>query len=564
MDRSRRIGIFFVLILLGLAAVYLAGNNLVPLWDRDEPRYALCSQYMLHSGDWVVPHIGWGEDPSVWRTAKPVLIYWVQAASMAINGANTFAARLPSAVAMLIVVAMVGWCVSRFVGRKRGLWTMLVLGGSAMPIVAAKMCVTDAVLLVWVTAAQLCLYAIYRGNRSWLTFLIFWISLGLGGLTKGPVVIGHVGMTMLILVLLDLWQKWPALAGGFLSRTGMVLRWWGRLRPIPGLILLAAVVAPWLILMHLRAPGFLAQSLGHDVVNRISTGLEGHSGPPGYYLATIFGTFFPWSLLLPLALVVGFKTRRLSSVRFALAAVIGPWLMMELISTKLVHYVLPIFPPLAYLTAEAIVRCLAGRYDDLRNRLSRFGAGIWAIATVAMASLTTYAWLQFPDTPVERGLCITVLGTIYAGLVLVFFLRRQPRAALISLGIGFPVWVAVLFTVYLPSANYLRLSVRVADELNKLGATTPGQVITTGYDEQSLVFHSGAVVQVRGQEYLAVTPPQDWPQWIVLTQQIYGKLPLDRRNHLQVLSHYRGLNIAKGTVVDLIIAERRKEIEVRK
>src|SRR4051794_7385274 len=92
------------LLILAALAVYLLGNERVPLWDRDEPRNAQAARQMLTSGDWVVPRF-----LDQVRTAKPPLTAWLQASAMAVLGQNTFAARLPSAVAMtltLIVLAL--------------------------------------------------------------------------------------------------------------------------------------------------------------------------------------------------------------------------------------------------------------------------------------------------------------------------------------------------------------------------------------------------------------------------------------------------------------------------
>src|SRR5205814_10142741 len=92
------------------AVVYLLGNGAVALWDRDEPRYAQTARQMLQSGDWVVPRLY--DEP---RTAKPVFIYWCQASAMAIFGDTAFAARLPSVVAMTLLLIVLAIAVAQHI-----------------------------------------------------------------------------------------------------------------------------------------------------------------------------------------------------------------------------------------------------------------------------------------------------------------------------------------------------------------------------------------------------------------------------------------------------------------
>ena len=199
MSRTRRgYAIRTLLILIGALIVYLIGNAQVPLWDRDEPRYAQTSSQMLRTGDWVVPRL-----LDEVRTAKPVLIYWCQASAMRVLGENEFAARLPSAVSMLLTLIVLALVIWRTAGPRRAAWTVFILASSGLAIAAAKMCITDAVLLLWVVIAELCLIAIYRNRAPWWTPYLMWVAIALGGLTKGPVVLGVLLTTMLALAILD-------------------------------------------------------------------------------------------------------------------------------------------------------------------------------------------------------------------------------------------------------------------------------------------------------------------------------------------------------------------------
>src|SRR5947207_2707808 len=98
------------LVILAAAAVYLIGNDRVPLWDRDEPRNAQAARQMLESGDWVVPRF-----LDKVRTAKPPFTYWCQATAMSIFGGNAFAARLPSVVALTITLITLAGLLTRTV-----------------------------------------------------------------------------------------------------------------------------------------------------------------------------------------------------------------------------------------------------------------------------------------------------------------------------------------------------------------------------------------------------------------------------------------------------------------
>src|SRR5688572_15743779 len=195
-----------VLVLLAAAALYLVGNDAVGLFDRDEPRYAQTSKQMLQSDppDWIVPRLL--DDV---RTAKPILIYWCQALAMKLLGSTSpFAARLPSVVAMLLTLIILAAVLARTVGPHRAFWTVFIFATSALVIAAAKMCIIDSLLLLWIVIAQLCLAALYMGRHDGSIVFIMWASFGVAVLAKGPVVLVVQLSTMLVLSALDVGGDW--------------------------------------------------------------------------------------------------------------------------------------------------------------------------------------------------------------------------------------------------------------------------------------------------------------------------------------------------------------------
>lgn len=550
---------------IALAAVlYLLGNGRVSLWDRDEPRYAQTSRQMLQNGDWIVPRFL--DDV---RTAKPVFIYWCQAAAMAVvgdaGGAGVFAARLPSAVSMVAVLAILAFVLTRHAGRERAFWTVFILATSGLVLWSAKACTTDAVLLVGVTVSQLCLYALWRGRATWPVVITLAVAVAQAGLTKGPVVLGVMGMTLLTLGVFRLLDKrrqrrgFPLTPPPSDNRDDAQDRLPDPLSPdrksdgvfvllaktFVALLIVAALVTPWLYLVQHRESSFLGTSVTHDVLHRIAQPLEGHRGPPGYHLALIFGTFFPWSLLLPMAIVFGFKHRADPRIRFALAAVLGPWVMFELVRTKLPHYMLPAFPPLAFLTADAVVRCLRGEADDLRRRVFVVASAVIGLVPVALGVGTIILARRFGES-VLPAVALTATAAAFAVAVFGFVARRQPRRGLLAMGLGMAGVYAALFGLYLPQADFLRLSIRVADVLHHAGATGPGGSEMLDYKEPSLAFYQGGTIRENSAMTLSHALLDSAPSWLVITDTVWDASPPDVRQRVRLVDSVRGLAYADG------------------
>jgi 4-amino-4-deoxy-L-arabinose transferase-like glycosyltransferase len=539
MPRSAKFWNILVAMLFGATVLYFLGAERVPLWDRDEPRYAECSREMLRSGDWVVPRF-LGE----WRLEKPPLIYWCQLAAMSVAGDTSEAARFPSTVAVVLTVLILGVVVRKYTGDRRALWTVFIFATCGLTIASAKFCITDGVLLMFVAIGQVCLALMYAADRGgpappfWAA-PVFWISLGLAGITKGPQPLGMHFMTLMILMFLDVARdkRGP-------GRWKRNIRWWRHLHPMIGVPILAVVVAPWLILIHRRAPGFVL-ALFIKARMHLASSMEGHGKPPGYHAMLIFGTFFPWSLLLPTIIVLAWKNRRLPVIRFAMAATAGPWLMMEIVYTKLPFYVLPAFPGLAFLTADGLVRCIRRYKTGKRQPNLMLPVVVWVVATVGLAA-APWLCLRLADPeqlPFVGFIAFTIAGLIYAALVGWRFYQGRITRASIILGVGMAIMMAILYIAILPGMTFLHLSERLADDLKRLGAYGANvRVAMVGYDEPSLAFYQGGGAREAPENYLEATPPGRWPRWIVIANHDWKDVPADLQNRLVIRAREIGYN----------------------
>ena len=463
------------LLVAALLSIYLLGNGRVPLFDRDEPRYAVTSRAMLESGDWVVPRF-LGEV----RTAKPPAIYWLQAAAMKALGTSEFAVRLPGALACAATIGFLAITLPPLVGRRRAKWACFMLGTSVLVLGVAKVGVIDGVLLLCVATMQVALLRIVlsRGVTTWNAVLL-WTAVGAGGMLKGPVILGVLGMTLLAWWA-SRWIVSPSTTNtpGPWSRQGRGL--FVRLRPLVGLLIIALLCGPWLMMISIRAPDFLATAIGHDVATRSVSGLEGHGQPPGFHLLALFGTWFPWSVLLPATFLHAWRRRGHDTIRFALAACVGPWIMFELVVTKLPHYLLVIFPMLALLTADWLVITL--------NRIGRHGAFPPGMRTAGV--IYAMVALAFAAAPPLLGVFswpATLICVAWAFAMPVCWWRGRIAYAVIAAGAGLAVFVATAYVGWLGQSPMLNVSRRTADALHEAGAAS---AVMVHYKEPSLAWYA--------------------------------------------------------------------------
>jgi 4-amino-4-deoxy-L-arabinose transferase-like glycosyltransferase len=550
-----------VAVILAAALVYLVGNWSVSLWDRDEPRYAQTSRQMLASGDWVVPKLL--DEP---REKKPVFIYWCQAAAMAVFGRHeVFAARLPSVVGMTLTLIVLATVLSRTIGPRRALWTTFIFATSALTIIVAKLCITDGVLIPFIVVAQLCLYALWSGARGWPIVLACALAVGCGLLTKGPVVPAVMLMTLLALGGLRWMDRRTRALTPAVSRTtgrgsiGSAASKW-----LVGIFIALGIYTTWGIPIEKRLPGYHVRTIKAEVLDRAAKPQEGHKGPPGYYLLTIWGTYFPWSLLLPATLISAWKRRHIPQIRFALAAVIGPWVMFEIVQTKLFHYALPMFPPLAFLTADMLIRAARKRWFGDRIFLSVVLGWGAIVALIGLGPLLATVLFGAPSmTGLTAMILLPIITAEYARQVYVYFRARRPLDAAAVMGIGVLLFMAVLFGLYLPQASYLRVSQQLAGVLKAIGATNPGAAIMIGYKETSLAFYQGGTIRPQSRnDFLMTTPPSDWPRAIVMSDAIYKRVPDDIKEKLEVVATVHGLNYAgkdadRRHIIDVHVLRRR-------
>lgn len=457
------------------ALTLIPGQSGLPITDRDEARYVTASKQMLETGDFINPQ---NLDKPRWK--KPAGIYWLQSLGASATGqgaeAPNWAYRLPSSLGILLAGLLTMWAVAPVAGASAAGIAGIIVVTSFLTVFEGHIAKTDAALLAAITLTQGALIRCLRtpaAARFGRYHALFWAALSLGVLIKGPIILIVTGGTLL----------WLTIAKRSLAPLRSLKLW-------PGLALFALLTAPWFIAIGIVTDGgFYAESVGKDLAGKVGNAAEGHSGPPGYYLGLMWVTLWPWAVLLPLAAGWAWRSRREEALILAAAWVIPMWLVFEIVSTKLPHYILPALPALAMISAMWLISPAAERRSNIGLRL--VVTVLFLLGAVVMCGLTAYAPMHFEGQWAALPLIAAIAGFMVALLAALALVLARPHAfaglALLSGLLVFPV----LFGSTLPGLRSLFLSPPLAAAHLKYQPCAPQPVRATGYIELSLAIIAG-------------------------------------------------------------------------
>lgn len=268
-NRIVLIAIFFAVLSFNVIC-----NQLLPVTDPVESNYALTAKEMLESGDWLSTQI-YGK---VWFD-KPIMIYWLIAASFKLCGVNDFAARLPSALCGAATAGTAFWFSLCFYKRRQSaVMASLVLATSLQFWIISRGIVTDAALMLFFSLSMAAFYRWWTMRRQiWLD--LSFAAAALAVLTKGP-----VGLVLPGLIII----AFSFCGGG-----------WGWLKPkvfLRGLSVFLLIAAPWYLMMYLlHGDSFVSTFLGLHNYVRATVSEHPQDNVWYYYLVLLPVALLPWS-----------------------------------------------------------------------------------------------------------------------------------------------------------------------------------------------------------------------------------------------------------------------------
>ena len=361
-------------VLVGVCVLtFFVGLGRPALTDSDEAFYAESAREMLDRGDWLTPYFN-GQP----RFDKPVLYYWLVAATYAATGPSPGAARFPAGLAGIGLVLVTFFCARRWYDGPTALLAGLIGATSAGIIAMARQALPDLPLAFFVTLAiWAALIALLddpirspepRRRRAWL--LLAALAAGGAFLVKGP-----VGPALAALVVLPV---------GALDWLRHGVRW--RVTALDlglaaALFLLVAV--PWYAAMAVEhGVGYLDRFFLAENFERFASDRYNAPRPTWYYLPIVVGGLLPWSPFMLLWVPAARESwrRRVLDERVLRLAVwaAAPLAFYTLSVGKQPRYILPLLAPLAILLARAVTQALEGTPASRRG-LATLGAATGAV-----------------------------------------------------------------------------------------------------------------------------------------------------------------------------------------
>ena len=379
---------------LALVALWLCASAwLRPLMRPDEGRYASVTLAMLRSGDWLTPTLN-----GLPFFHKPPLFFWIGGAAMALTGPTAFAARAASLAGALLGASALYLFARRWGGAGGARRALAVLAVHPLFFIGAQFANLDMLVAGCIAATVLALaHAALSFEAGQPYRRVLWLAYALaalGVLAKG--LIGVVLPAFIIGLLLIARRRWRGLLA--------------LLSPV-GALLFVLIAAPWFALMQQRFDGFLHYFIVVQHFQRFTQGGFNNAQPWWFYPAVLAGCGLPCIAWTRGAFTRGYWRAggTLADVRLLMGLTVACVVFFfSLPQSKLVGYVFPAVPALAWLVADASAPLASG--SPARRAWWRA-----SLACAALIGLALVLWLTVDQHYSARRMGLALKQQRHAG-----------------------------------------------------------------------------------------------------------------------------------------------------
>ena len=452
---------FFIYSLLAACLICVIGMLGIPLIDIDAAQYASMSREMASTGNYLQLY-DLGKD----YLDKPPLLFWLSSISIQLFGVHDWAYRLPS----ILCLGLALWSVYRFTllyyNELTAQFSVLVLASSQAFILMAHDVRCDTMLMGFVMFSIWQLAAWYHSN-AWKHFVMAFIGIGLGMLTKGPIAIVVPGVSFAIHFLLQ--RNWK-----------QFYRW----EYIIGVLIVGILLIPMSIGLYTQfdlQPGkiihgvpiksglrfyYWTQSFGRYTGENVFNEMNHFT----FLLENMLWSFLPWIFIFLITLVISIKDLIKSKFKLQIheefitvGGFILTYCMLARSQAQLPHYIFVVLPLAAIVTAKGLHQIyFSERFLKLKKVALYFHGFIFTLLWAAANMIVLFV---FTDMPVYVKI-VTIIGTVYFLYLLFFYRGQAPKfislALFTILGVNF-----ILNTSFYPRLLRYELGVSAAAFINQ-------------------------------------------------------------------------------------------------
>jgi 4-amino-4-deoxy-L-arabinose transferase-like glycosyltransferase len=452
---------FFIYSLLAACLICVIGMLGIPLIDIDAAQYASMSREMASTGNYLQLY-DLGKD----YLDKPPLLFWLSSISIQLFGVHDWAYRLPS----ILCLGLALWSVYRFTllyyNELTAQFSVLVLASSQAFILMAHDVRCDTMLMGLVMFSIWQLAAWYQGN-AWKHFVMAFIGIGLGMLTKGPIAIVVPGVSFAIHFLLQ--RNWK-----------QFFRW----EYIIGVLIVGILLIPMSIGLYTQfdlQPGkmihgvpiksglrfyYWTQSFGRYTGENVFNEMNHFT----FLLENMLWSFLPWIFIFLITLVLSIKDLITSKFKLQIheefitvGGFILTYCMLARSQAQLPHYIFVVLPLAAIVTAKGLHQIYFSERLLKLKKVALYFHGF--IFTLLWAAANMIVLFVFTDMPVYVKI-VTIIGTVYFLYLLFFYKGQAPKfislALYTILGVNF-----ILNTSFYPRLLKYELGVSAAAFINQ-------------------------------------------------------------------------------------------------
>ncbi len=183
-------------ILIALAVLlHVATIGTGDLYSQTEGQYAGAAREMFQNHEWLLP-----TNDGIPRLQKPPLLYWLIIGSFKLFGVSAAAARLPVALAVVALVALIFLIGEKLIDYWRGFIAGVFYLSFCGTFLLARIVMPEPLVSALIAGAVFCAIGGYqnrRNRRIWFTGV--WICSAFACLTKGLLGIAYPAVIFLLL-----------------------------------------------------------------------------------------------------------------------------------------------------------------------------------------------------------------------------------------------------------------------------------------------------------------------------------------------------------------------------